>query len=93
MSEPRIPIGMSFCGFFASLSGLETASNPIYAKEKPPLAPRATPDQPNAPNELRSAQKYFPILMRDRGMLGERTARATAMKVSTAANFTKTMPY
>src|SRR5712671_1253612 len=48
-SEPRIPIGISFCGFFDSCAAVETASNPMYAK-KITAAPRATPDQPYFPN-------------------------------------------
>ena len=28
-SDPRMPMGMSFCGFFASCAAVETASNPI----------------------------------------------------------------
>src|SRR5262245_59848235 len=48
-SEPRIPIGMSFCGFFASWAAVETASKPIYAK-KITAAPRIIPLQPYLPN-------------------------------------------
>ena len=28
-SEPRMPIGMSRCGFFASCAAVDTASNPM----------------------------------------------------------------
>src|SRR5271157_399198 len=48
-SDPRMPIGMSRCGFFASWAAVETASNPIYAKKITPAA-RAIPDQPYSPN-------------------------------------------
>ena len=49
-SEPRMPIGMSFCGLRASCAAVETASNPMYAKKITPAA-RAIPDQPYSPNE------------------------------------------
>ena len=47
-SEPRMPIGISRCGFLASCAAVDTASNPIYAK-KITAAPRATPDHPKVP--------------------------------------------
>ena len=47
-SEPRMPNGISFCGFFASWAAVETASNPIYAKNTT-LAPRMMPDHPYCP--------------------------------------------
>ena len=28
-SEPRMPMGISFCGFFASCAAVETASKPM----------------------------------------------------------------
>ena len=45
-SEPNIPMGIPFCGFFASCAAVETASKPIKAKKTVP-APAAIPDQPN----------------------------------------------
>ena len=39
-SDPRMPIGMSRFGFFASCAAVETASNPMYAKNTTPAAPR-----------------------------------------------------
>src|SRR5579864_1587545 len=50
MSEPRIPNGMSFCGFFASCAAVDTASNPMYAKNTK-VAPRMIPDHPYDPND------------------------------------------
>src|SRR5690348_8087579 len=47
-SEPRIPKGMSFCGFFASCAAVDTASNPMYAKNTS-VAPCIMPDHPNDP--------------------------------------------
>src|SRR4029079_5461613 len=47
-SDPRIPIGMSRCGFFASCAAVDTASNPMYAK-KITAAPRTSPDNPKCP--------------------------------------------
>src|ERR1041384_5856334 len=47
--EPRMPIGMSRWGRFASCAAVETASNPMYAKKTSP-APRSTPDQPKVPH-------------------------------------------
>src|SRR5215472_8596480 len=47
-SDPRMPNGRSFCGFFASCAAVETASKPIYAK-KTTLAPRIMPDHPYSP--------------------------------------------
>src|SRR5579871_928879 len=48
-SDPRMPIGMSRAGFFASCAAVDTASKPMYAKNITP-APRSTPLQPNDPN-------------------------------------------
>src|SRR3954469_6562477 len=39
-SEPRMPIGMSRFGFFASCAAVDTASNPMKAKKTTPAAPR-----------------------------------------------------
>ena len=44
-SEPRMPIGMSRLGFFASCAAVETASNPMNAKNTTPAAP-STPMMP-----------------------------------------------
>jgi len=44
-SEPNIPIGKSFLGFFVSCAAVETASNPIKAKNTTPAAPNI----PNIP--------------------------------------------
>ncbi len=44
-SEPRMPIGMSREGFLASCAAVETASNPMYAKNTTPAAP-STPMMP-----------------------------------------------
>ena len=46
--EPRMPIGMSRCGFLASWAAVDTASNPMYAKKITP-APRTMPLQPYLP--------------------------------------------
>ncbi|MNI50596.1 hypothetical protein D3C85_1445790 [compost metagenome] len=46
--EPNIPIGMPFCGFFASCAAVETASKPINAKNTR-AAPAAIPEIPNSP--------------------------------------------
>ena len=47
-SDPRIPIGISRCGFFASCAAVDTASKPIYAK-KIDAAPAAMPLNPKLP--------------------------------------------
>ena len=47
-SDSRIPIGMSRAGFFASCAAVDTASNPMYAKNITP-APRRMPLHPNSP--------------------------------------------
>jgi hypothetical protein len=39
-SEPRIPIGMSRFGSFASCAAVDTASKPMNAKNTTPAAPR-----------------------------------------------------
>src|SRR5437763_16507592 len=39
-SEPRMPIGMSRFGFLASCAAVDTASNPMKAKNTTPAAPR-----------------------------------------------------
>ena len=39
-SEPRMPIGMSRLGFFASCAAVDTASKPMNAKNTTPPAPR-----------------------------------------------------
>ena len=44
-SDPRMPRGMSRCGFRASCAEVDTASKPMYAKKITP-APRRTPLQP-----------------------------------------------
>jgi hypothetical protein len=44
-SDDRIPIGMSFCGLRASCAAVDTASNPMYAKNTTP-APRTIPLHP-----------------------------------------------
>src|SRR3954466_7514160 len=38
--EPRMPIGMSRFGFFASWAAVDTASKPMKAKKTTPAAPR-----------------------------------------------------
>ncbi len=48
-SDPSMPIGRSRCGFFASCAAVETASNPMYAKNIT-AAPRSTPLHPKCPN-------------------------------------------
>src|SRR5205809_217891 len=48
-SDASMPIGMSRCGFFASCAAVDTASNPMYAKNTTAAA-RTTPVQPNSPN-------------------------------------------
>src|SRR4051812_3857027 len=45
-SEPRMPMGMSLRGSFASWPAVETASKPMYAK-KTMVAARMMPSQPN----------------------------------------------
>src|SRR5207248_11512790 len=83
-SEPMMPIGMSFCGFFASCAAVLTASNPMYAKNTRP-APAITPVQPNAPRS--------PVLGGMKGcQLAGFTARTAAtMKSRTTATLMKTM--
>jgi hypothetical protein len=39
-SDPRMPNGMSFFGFFVSCAAVDTASNPMNAKKTTPAAPR-----------------------------------------------------
>ena len=48
-SEPMIPMGMSRCGLRASWAAVETASNPMNAKNTTAAA-RITPLMPNSPN-------------------------------------------
>src|SRR5262249_33821655 len=91
MSDPKIPTGISFCGFFASCAAVETASKPIYAK-KTTLAPRNIPDQPNEPNEPVLGGTKTAQLACDWAEWFRTYGNATAMKVNTAINFTKTMP-
>src|SRR5216110_3370462 len=83
-SEPMMPIGMSFCGFFASCAAVLTASNPMYAKNTRP-APAITPVQPNAPRS--------PVLGGMKGcQLAGFTARTAAtIKSRTTATLMKTM--
>src|SRR6476469_1944953 len=64
-SDPRIPIGMSRCGFFDSCAAVETASNPLYAKNLTP-AQRRMRDHPKCPND--------PVFG---GMNGDRLSRLT----------------
>src|ERR1700727_848185 len=49
-SDPRMPIGMSRCGCFASCAQVDTASNPIKAKN----TTDAPPDTPLPPTGLRA---------------------------------------
>src|SRR6187551_3842669 len=46
ISEPRMPMGMSLRGFFASCPAVDTASKPMYAKNTI-VAARMTPFMPN----------------------------------------------
>src|SRR5687767_4390009 len=46
ISEPRMPMGMSLRGLRASWPAVETASNPMYAKNTI-VAARMMPSQPN----------------------------------------------
>src|SRR5204862_6344022 len=39
-SDPRMPMGMSRLGFFVSCAAVDTASNPMNAKNTTPAAPR-----------------------------------------------------
>jgi hypothetical protein len=48
-SDPKMPIGMSRCGRFASCAQVETASKPMKAKNTTE-APLSTPLHPNSPN-------------------------------------------
>src|SRR5215831_11140072 len=90
-SDPKIPVGMSFCGFLASCAAVDTASKPIYAKNTT-LAPRKMPDQPNEPNEpVLGGIKTAQLACDSAGCL-RTNGMATAIKVKTAINFTKTMP-
>src|SRR5690242_1627976 len=91
VSDPRIPIGMSFCGFLASCAAVDTASNPIYAK-KTTLAPRSTPDQPNDPNDPVFGGRNVCQLACETSGCFMTKGSATAMNVSTANSFTNTMP-
>src|SRR5947209_1702108 len=47
-SDPRMPMGMSRAGFFASWAAVDTASKPMYAKNMMPAAV-AIPEMPNSP--------------------------------------------
>ena len=38
--DPRMPIGMSRLGFLASCAAVDTASNPMKAKNTTPAAPK-----------------------------------------------------
>src|SRR5207237_8499375 len=83
-SEPMMPIGMSFCGFFASCAAVLTASNPMYAKQAKP-APAITPVQPNAPRS--------PVFAGMKGcqLAGFTACAAAAMKSRTTATLMNTM--
>jgi len=50
-SDPIIPLGTSFCGFFTSSAAVLTASNPKKAK-KTIAAPEVTPFNPNGINGI-----------------------------------------
>src|SRR2546427_7535308 len=83
-SDPMMPIGMSFCGFFASCAAVLTASNPMYAKNTI-AAPAMTPLQPYSPGPSFGGMNGF--------QFAEVTAcAAPKMKSSTTASFTNTMP-
>ena len=45
ISDPKIPIGIPFCGSLASCAAVDTASKPIKAKNTTP-APLRIPLQP-----------------------------------------------
>src|SRR2546430_1823007 len=82
-SDPMMPIGMSFCGFFASCAAVLTASNPMYAKNTI-AAPVMTPLQPYSPGPSLGGMNGF--------QFAEWTAcAAPKMKSSTTASFTNTM--
>src|SRR2546423_1976392 len=83
-SEPMMPIGISFCGFFASCAAVLTASNPMYAKKTRP-APAVTPVQPKAPRS--------PVLAGMKGcqLAGFTACAAATMKSSTTATLMNTM--
>src|SRR5438034_9464219 len=83
-SEPMMPIGMSFCGFFASCAAVLTASNPMYAKKTRP-APAITPVQPKAPRS--------PVFggMNGCQLAGFTACAANTMNSTTTASLMKTM--
>src|SRR3954468_6438632 len=47
-SDPRMPIGMSRLGLMVSCAAVDTASNPMYAKNTTPAAPTMPQNPPNA---------------------------------------------
>src|SRR2546422_5298629 len=83
-SEPRMPTGMSFCGFFASWAATDTASNPMYAKKMTP-APRRMPLHPYSPN--------LPAFSGMNGcqLAGFTYAAPPTMTISTTASLTRTI--
>src|SRR3954447_2674479 len=89
-SEPRMPIGMSFCGFLASCAAVETASNPMYAKNTTPAA-RAIPDHPNDPKLPVFDGRNVAQFVRAMSGCWMTYAPATTMNVMTAISFTNTM--
>src|SRR5579862_246210 len=87
-SEPSIAIGRSRCGFLASCAAVETASNPIYAKNTT-AAPRTTPLQPNLPNvpELGAIKGcQFPALTKKKPNPMTRRTIATLMNTTMLLN-------
>src|SRR5438105_8219622 len=62
-SEAIIPIGKSRCGFFASCAVVETASNPIYAKNMY-AAPAPMPEKPNGAKLCQSEPQLLELTYR-----------------------------
>ena len=54
-SEPRMPIGTSFCGFLASSAVVATMSKPMKAK-KTMAAPAITPPSPKTAGSMPSSE-------------------------------------
>ncbi len=63
-SDPRIPVGRSFCGFLVSCAAVETASKPMYAK-KTAEAPRMMPEKPKRPGPSLGGMNGMPVLAMD----------------------------
>jgi hypothetical protein len=86
-SEPRMPIGMSRCGFFASPAAVDTASKPTYEKNTM-VAARKMPPQPNVPGPSEAGMNGCQLAGLITWMAKARNSRITVTLIVTMIELT-----